>query len=155
MTLTISLKEKCHEISLQGIKENANKNTNDVMNGIFIELMKEKSIEVHFIWIQWIGKPKEGKQALPTVITSAKYSIWKRVLKNSKKLKKTGVGMTQSVNHKNNSNASHREKRKICSKEIENRMVKLFSNTIEAYFDWSFCSVFSITLYGEEFCFRE
>ena len=62
--------------------------------------MQEKLTDIEIDRSHQIGRLKKGKQSRPIVIKFARYNIRNRVLKNKKKLKDTGVSITESLTQK-------------------------------------------------------
>ena len=62
--------------------------------------MQEKLTDIEIDRSHQIGRLKKGKQSRPIIIKFARYNIRNRVLKNKKKLKDTGVSITESLTQK-------------------------------------------------------
>ena len=84
-------------ILVHGVKESENEDTDIVVMETLNELLREKLTDVEIDRNHRIGKLKKGKQSRPIIIKFVRYNIRNRAFKNTKKLKDTGISITESA----------------------------------------------------------
>ena len=84
-------------ILVHGVKESEHEDTNVVVTETLNELLQEKLTDVDIDRSHQIRKLKKGKQSRPIIIKFARYNIRDRVFENKKKLKDTGISITESL----------------------------------------------------------
>ena len=86
-------------ILLHGVKE-SEYDTDTVVTETLNELLQEKLTDIDIDRSHRIGRLKKGKQSRPIIIKFARYNIRNIVFKKKKKLKDTGVSITESLTQK-------------------------------------------------------
>ena len=92
------LRRNC--ILLHDVKESENEDTNTLLTETLNDLLQEKLTDIDMDRSHWIESLKKGKQTRPIIIMFARDNIRNRVFKNKKKLKDTGVSITESLTPK-------------------------------------------------------
>ena len=87
-------------ILLHSVKKSENEDTDTVVTETLNELLQEKLTDIDIDRSHRIGRLKKGKQSRPIIIKFARYNIRNRVFKNKKKLKDTGISITESLTQK-------------------------------------------------------
>ena len=103
---------------MHGVKESENEDTDVVVTETLNELLQEKLTDIDIDRSHRIEKRKKGKQSRPIIIKFARYNIRKRVFKNKKKLKNTGISITES-HTQNQINADQNKKRVFIQKCLD------------------------------------
>ena len=100
--------------------------------------MQEKLTDIEIDRSHQIGRLKKGKQSRPIIIKFARYNIRNRVLKNKKKLKDTGVNITESLTQKRMQMLT-KARDEFLFKNVWTQdgkiLVKSDDNTIKVYYD--------------------
>ena len=125
-------------ILLHGVKESENEDTDTVVTETFNELLQEKLTDIDIDRSHWIGRLKKGKQSRPIIIKFARYNIRNRVFKNKKKLKDTGIIITESLTQKRMQMLT-KARNEFLFKNVWTQdgkiLVKSDDNTIKVYYD--------------------
>ena len=82
------------------MKEGESEDTDIAVTETMNEDLQEKLTDVDIDRSHRLGRLKNGKQSRPIIIKFARYNIRNRVFKNKKKLKDTGISITESLTQK-------------------------------------------------------
>ena len=125
-------------ILLHGVKESENEDTDTVVTETLNELLLEKLTDIDIDRSHRIGRLKKGKQSRPIIIKFARYNIRNRVFKNKKKLKDTGISITESLTQKRMQMLT-KARNEFLFKNVWTQdgkiLVKSDDNTIKVYYD--------------------
>ena len=125
-------------ILLHGVKESENEDTDTVVTEKLNELLQEKLTDIHIDRSQRIGRLKKGKQSRPVIFKFARCNIRNKVFKNKKKLKDTGVSITESLTQKRMQMLT-KARNEFLFKNVWTQdgkiLVKSDDNTIKVYYD--------------------
>ena len=123
---------------LPGLKESENEDTDTVVTETLNEILQEKLTDIDIDRSHRIGRLKKGKQSRPIIINFARYNIRNRVFKNKKKLKGTGVSITESLTQKRMQMLT-KARNEFLFKNVWAQdgkiLVKSDENTIKVYYD--------------------
>ena len=125
-------------ILLPGLKESENEDTDTAVTETLNEILQEKLTDIDIDRSHRIGRLKKGKQSRPIIINFARYNIRYRVFKNKKKLKGTGVSITESLTQKRMQMLT-KARNEFLFKNVWAQdgkiLVKSDENTIKVYYD--------------------
>ena len=120
------------------MKESDIEGTNTVVTKKLNELLQEKLTDIDIDRSHRIGRLKKGKQSRPIIIKFARYNIRNRVFKNKKKLKDTGISITESLTQKRMQMLT-KARNEFLFKNVWTQdgkiLVKSDDNTIKVYYD--------------------
>ena len=120
------------------MNESENEDTDTVVTETLNELLQEKLTDIDTDRSHRIGRLKKGKQSRPIIIKFARYNIRNRVFKNKKKLKDTGISITESLTQKRMQMLT-KAKNKFLFKNVWTQdgkiLVESDDNTIQVYYD--------------------
>ena len=82
---------------LHGVPESNRENTDEIVVNTIIDKMGEEIQDIDLDRTHRIGKPKEDGKSRPIIIKFARYNTRSKVFSNKKKLKGSGVSITESL----------------------------------------------------------
>ena len=123
---------------MHGGKGSENEDTDTVVTETLKEPLQEKLTDIDIDRSHGIGRLKNGKQSRPIIIKFARDNIRNRVFKNRKKLKETGISITESLTQKQMQMLT-KARNEFLFKKVwtydGNILVKSDDNTIKVYYD--------------------
>ena len=125
-------------ILVHGAKESKNEDTDVVVTETLNEFFQEKITNVDTDRSHWIRKFKKGKQTRSIIIKFSRHNIRNRIFKNKKKLKGTGISLTENLIQKQMQMLT-KTRNEFLSKNVWTQdgkiLLKSDDNTIKVYYD--------------------
>ena len=88
---------RCNCLLVHGIAETNNENMDDLALKTINEKLDVDITENEIDWSHRIGRKKDGQRPRPVIVKLTRYNTRKKVFANKRKLKGTGVSVTESL----------------------------------------------------------